>query len=249
LADDLMLASGNTLLRRNQGIFSDAVYYLQRQGDTTTSGTLQTLPVSVQPGSAPCQVYGFAASPNPIIAATGSGSTMVSGVANCLFEIRQGRPQGTLVATSILAPTYNYVASAITASTVTNGTQFFMAPPQLGRTAQNSLAAITVNVLKSESACEVVQFSANPQRILSTNGLGATTIMVLAGCAFDIRIGGPSGVRFASGSGYLAAQTGQWVNNGMTFYLQRAGDTTAAGTLQTETVLLLSGNHSVAGHR
>jgi hypothetical protein len=234
------LVSGPQSGRWYTGAFpnGNTTYYLQLNGDTTAAGTVQTLPVTVLSGSLPCQVFGFAATPNPIISSTLSGSTTVSGVATCSFEIREGSPQGATLATSSLVSTGNQVASVTTAGSITNGTQFFMVG-SASSGGQAPLASVTVQVLNTLPGCDVVQFSANPAIIRALSPVGVTTITTEAGCAFDIRVGGPSGSLFTSGAGYVSAQTGQWVSNGMTFYLQKAGDTTAAGTLQTVSVEVL----------
>jgi len=217
--------------------------YLQRHGDTTPAGTLQTLLIGFEGTDVPCQVYGFAATPNPIISPTLSGSTTVSAVASCEYTIRSGSPAGPILASSVGNSVRDWVASSTTGNSVTDGTQFYMVSTAYDNPV--TMASLTVRVLKSQPACYVAQFSANPQRILTPGPLGVTTITAQAGCAFDIRIGGPDGTLFASASGYASTQTGAWVSDGMTFYLQRAGDTTAAGTIATTTVFLLSGDHSL----
>jgi len=224
---------------------SPDTFYLQASGDNTPAGTLQTLVVEQYNFGYPCEVYGFAATPNPIISPTLSGSTTVSAAAGCNFTIRSGSPVGPILASSSTNSNVNYVATATTGNSVTDGTQFYMVGPGLDN--PPTLASLTVRVLKSQPACYVAQFSASPQRILTPGPLGVTTITALAGCAFDIRVGRPDGTVFVSASGYASTQTGAWVSEGMTFYLQRAGDTTAAGTLATTTVLLLTGDQSLCG--
>jgi len=56
-----------------------------------------------------------------------------------------------------------------------------------------------------------------------------------------VRIGSPSGNLFASSTArnypnFLISPTKNWVTNGMQFFLQQQGNTTAQGTLATLTV-------------
>jgi hypothetical protein len=219
------------------GVKDGTTFYLQTQGNTTPQGTLQKLTVGVQSGVLPCLAYSFAATPNPIISPTLAGTTniaaFVSNVlfqnAPCLFDIRVGSPNGTLLAT--LANQ----AEVMAGPWVTNGMQFFL--QQHGDTTpQGTLATLTVSVLASAPLCVVTDFSANPNPIVSSTHTGATTINVNAGCAYDVRIGSPIGTLFFTALGPISWMTGPWVTNGMTFYLQLHGDATPAGTLGKLTV-------------
>jgi hypothetical protein len=218
------------------GVKDGTTYYLQTQGNTTAHGTLQTLTVGVQAGVLPCLVYSFAATPNPIISPTLSGTTNITAVLSnvlfqnvpCPFDIRVGSPSGTLFVTSQDAS----VTSA--GPWVTNGMQFFL--QQHGDTTpQGTLATLTMSVLASAPLCLVTDFSANPNPIISP-ALAETSINVNANCFYDVRIGGSAGQLFFTGGGAASASTGPWVTNGMTFYLQLHGDATPAGTLGTLTV-------------
>jgi hypothetical protein len=182
-------------------------------------------------------VYSFAATPNPIISPTLSGTTNITAIvsnvlfqnAPCAFDIRVGSPGGTLFATAsnqLVIPVGPWV---------TNGMQFFL--QQHGDTTpQGTLATLTMSVLASAPLCVVTDFSASPNPIISGAHAGATTINVNAGCEYDVRIGGPSGTIFFTAAGPLSEMTGPWVTNGMTFYLQLHGDATPAGTLGKLTV-------------
>jgi hypothetical protein len=86
------------------------------------------------------------------------------------------------------------------------------------------------------SGCVVTSFLAAPNPIISTTGAGVTTISIDANCSYDIRLGSSSGGLFASFSGTSTATTGDWVTDGMRFYLQPSGDTSAQDTLGTLTV-------------
>ena len=219
------------------GVKDGAMFFLQAQGNTTPQGTLQTLTIRVQRGTLPCLVYSFAATPNPIIAPTLSGTTNITAIvsnvmfqnAPCPFDIRVGSPSGTLFATAsnqLVIPVGPWV---------TNGMQFFL-QKQGDTTPQGTLATLTMSVLASAPLCLVTDFSANPNPIVSGTHAGTTTINVNAGCEYDVRIGGPAGMIFITAVGPASGMTGPWVTNGMTFYLQLHGDTTPAGTLGKLTV-------------
>jgi len=224
-----------TVLARGTGMFTTTVtkvtngmtFYLQEHGNFTAQGTLQTLTIGAQSGSLPCVVYSFAASPNPIISPTLVGTTTLTVIAGCDFDIRIGAPDGTLVTSGqgILVET--------SGPWVTNGMTFFL--QQRGNTtAQGTLSTVTVSVLASAPLCVVTDFSADPNPITaSVGGLGATTINVNAACLYDVRLNSPSGSLLFSGAGPGSQNTGPSVSNGMKFYLQMRGDTTPQGTLES----------------
>ena len=118
-------------------------------------------------------------------------------------------------------------------------------PNHLGSVTDRSAVVKVVN--GPVPSCPVIQFTASPNPIRYFDPQGVTTLAVSAACAFDIRIGSPGGqlftTGFATGTGGSAftKATGPWVTDGMTFYLQEAGNTTAQGTLQTLTVGVLPG--------
>src|SRR5262249_7725599 len=85
--------------------------------------------------------------------------------------------------------------------------------------------------------------SPNPIPVTGTAVLGVTTINWIApgAEAVEVRIGSPNGALFASGGSRGSAQTGLWVRDGMTFYLQdTSGDKplTAENTRATVVVQL-----------
>ncbi|OHB14620.1 MAG: hypothetical protein A2431_04180 [Candidatus Zambryskibacteria bacterium RIFOXYC1_FULL_39_10] len=107
-------------------------------------------------------------------------------------------------------------------------------------------AALTVILNPpNPTPCTVLNssLSASPDPILVGSGVstGITTISANATCAYDIRINSTSGSTFAQeGPGAWSGPTGNWVSNGTVFYLQKRGDSTAEGTLKTETVNLIA---------
>jgi len=62
----------------------------------------------------------------------------------------------------------------------------------------------------------------NPIPVTGAAVLGMTTIswIALGAEAVEVRIGSPNGTLFVGGSSRGSAQTGPWVPDGMTFYLQ-----------------------------
>lgn len=97
---------------------------------------------------------------------------------------------------------------------------------------------LTVRVESGTAPCVVFSFSATPSTIISATGVGATTITSVTDCAFDVRIGSPNGTLLGSSKNnfypnVLVSPTGNWVNNGMEFFLQQQGNNTANGTLAT----------------
>jgi hypothetical protein len=85
--------------------------------------------------------------------------------------------------------------------------------------------------------------SPNPIPVTGSAVLGMTTISWMAPGveAVEVRIGSPNGVLFADGGSRGSAQTGVWVPDGMTFYLQDVSNgkpLTAENTLATVVVRL-----------
>jgi parallel beta-helix repeat protein len=85
--------------------------------------------------------------------------------------------------------------------------------------------------------------SPNPIPVTGSASLGMTTISWTApdADAVEVHIGSPNGVRFADGGSRGSEQTGLWVPDGMTFYLQDVSGgrpLTAENTLATLVVHL-----------
>src|SRR5579862_9266392 len=155
---------GNLTATTGPWVTDGMTFYLQLHDNSTAAGTLQKLTVSVEPGTAPCVVYSFAASPSPIIAPSLTGATTITGVASCEIDIRAGNPNGTLLKSG------KYVAVAPTGDTVTNGAEFFL--QQKGNTTpQGTLATLAVPVLATEPLCVVTIFPPLRTRFLRQTGL------------------------------------------------------------------------------
>ena len=108
-------------------------------------------------------------------------------------------------------------------------------------TAANTLATVTVTVVSSRP---IGSISANPNPFTpDSQGHGQTTLTwTSAGVtAVEVHANAPNGNRFAvSGSGTFSGTTGQWVRNGMTFYLQNVTNglpLTSTNTLATVTMI------------
>jgi len=147
-----LIGSGNETASLTAQLSGNTTFYLQQSGNTTSQGTLQKLAVGLQSGTLPCMVLTFAATPNPIVASTLTGSTIISAVATCNFDIRTNAPNGNRIATGGYDSFYGlYEAEQPTGDTVTNGMQFFL--QQQGKaTSTGTLATLTVPVVASAPA-------------------------------------------------------------------------------------------------
>jgi hypothetical protein len=132
--------------------------------------------------------------------------------------------------------------SLATGHWVTDGMTFYLQNVSNGLplTAANTLATVR---MRAVSPAPVGFLSANPNPFTpAANGLGQTTLTwTSAGTnRVELHVNAPDGKRVAaSGSGTFSFSTGQWVRNGMTFYLQNVSNgfpLTSAGTLATVTV-------------
>lgn len=79
--------------------------------------------------------------------------------------------------------------------------------------------------------CTVISFSAGPNPIYTDANVGITSILANVTCPYEIRVGSPIGTLFATGNGFTSTLTGNWVSDGLQFYLQKAGNTAYSGTL------------------
>lgn len=120
--------------------------------------------------------------------------------------------------------------------------------------AQNAFVSNTVSVPvgSSSSAASNITASPNPIPVSAGQFLGQTTISwnTSASSSVQVRVGSPSGALFAGGSGLGSQQTGVWVTDGTTFYLQDASNgtpTSPANTLAIVTVHLTTQTSSGGG--
>jgi hypothetical protein len=133
-------------------------------------------------------------------------------------------PDGTLFAEG------GSTGSATTGDWVTDPTTFV-----LQDASQNPPVPVAQVVVHLETQQAV--FTANPNPIL-TSPLGVTTVQWNAPTAttVEIHVGSPTGILFAEGGSTGSAPTGDWVTDGMVFYLQDVSGgkpLTSANTLAT----------------
>ena len=229
-------------------VTSGMTFFLQdvSNGQPSPSNTLGQITLSLQQaqptsGAATTQ---FTASPNPITQTTIYDGQFV-GVMNFQWN---APPTVRQVEIHLLTPDGLLFAggagngSALTGEWVYDGITFFLQDVTGGKplTLANTLGVVVAHVARP------TQFSANPNPITQSTivkGIlvGQTTLSWSATNvgSVDVRVGAPNGTLFASGGSTGTAQTGLWVSDGMTFYLQ---DTTggrpltAANTLATVVV-------------
>jgi hypothetical protein len=122
--------------------------------------------------------------------------------------------------------------SAQTGNWVTNGMQFFL----VDLTTNSAIASLTVHVSASGIPPPPVEatFTANPNPIVSSTGVGVTTLTWNAPGYSNlvIYVNSPTGTAMtgslpSSGS----AQTGNWVTNGMQFFLVEASSGTSLASV------------------
>jgi hypothetical protein len=202
------------------------MFYLQARGDTSATGTLALVTAQVQTttGAMPCPVAGFATDVSPILTNDPFGVTTLTGTAGCPYDIRVGSPDGTLFAHGEKG-----VISAKTGAWVTDGLAFYLQASG-DTTSAGTLAITSAKLQTAAPSCAVEGFTATP-----FNGgaqYGRTTLLGSVDCAYDIRVGSPGGPLFTTGNaGAINATTGNWVTDGLAFFLQTQGSTTEGGTL------------------
>jgi hypothetical protein len=79
----------------------------------------------------------------------------------------------------------------------------------------------------------------NPVRVCDGSGVGVTKLSwtAVGPSKVEVHVSSPDGVLFAQTAPTATADTGKWVTNGMTFYLQDGGKPlTAENTLASTTV-------------
>jgi hypothetical protein len=210
-------------------------FYLQKAGDTSNAGTLATFTVNTRlpDQAAPtCTINSFKATDNPIISAGGSGQTTINVNTNssCNWDLRVNDAAGALLSSGS-------GSGSATATNVTNGTKFYLQPKGDTNYADN-LAILNATVAaQAPSACTALVFTVTP--VQADAEFGSAVVSADATCPYEIHTGSPGGTLFGSGTGFTSAQTGDWMQFGVQFFLQKAGDTTSAGTLATQTAIIL----------
>jgi hypothetical protein len=177
------------------------------------ANTLAVLVVHVQ------QLAIISASPNPIPVPPGAltGVTTIQwnyspsdlGSPSDSLEVHVGAQDGPLFTSG------GTTGSATTGDWVTDGTTFYLQDVNSFGDSYN-LGTVVVRLEQ-----QLAVFAANPNPIL-TSPLGTTTLQWNAPTAtrVEIHVGSPTGTLFVAGSSVGSAATGDWVTDGMVFYLQ-----------------------------
>jgi glucose/arabinose dehydrogenase len=185
--------------------------------------------------------YGvITANPNPIHVSDGSdkGATTLSwssGQTNKV-EVRLGAPGGALVARS-----GSGTFSQVTNDSIRDGTKIFLQDVSNNQplTSTYTLDSVTVHVVRATNTTHG-SITADPNPFVAdVNGFGQTTLTWTTNVASraEVHVNSPDGPMFAgSDPGTFSLATGQWVSNGMAFYLQDVSNRlplTSANTLAT----------------
>jgi hypothetical protein len=226
------------------GIGSHSLYAAYSATGTYASSTSSSLPLLV---TGAVGANSLTASPNPIVVPVGtlSGVTTIqwNAPAAQTVEVHVGGPSGVLFAGG------GGSGSAETGAWVSDGMLFYLQDTTGGNplTAANTLAVLSVQVKQQP----LLLATPNPVPVPPGGVLGTTTIQwnVPAGgewftptqLSIEVHVNSPTGPLFASGGNSGSATTGEWVTDGMTFYLQDVTGgkaLTASGTIATVVVHL-----------
>ncbi|MGA7410633.1 MAG: FG-GAP-like repeat-containing protein [Bryobacteraceae bacterium] len=226
------------------GIGEHSLYAAYSANGPYASSTSSSLPLLV---TGAVGTNSLTASPNPIVVPVGtlSGTTTIqwNAPAAQTVEIHIGSQTGTLFAGG------GGSGSAETGTWVTDGMQFYLQDTSGGKplTADNTLALLVVPVQQQP----FIWATPNPIPVPPGSVLGMTTIQwnvpavgewfTTTQVSVEIHVNSPTGPLFASGGNSGSATTGEWVTDGMTFYLQDVTGNkalTASGTIATVVVHL-----------
>lgn len=228
-------------------------FYLQPEGDTNPASTMAVVKVRLATASNLVCTGSVSASPNPIVAASGTanGTTTASGSANCaasIYVVPSGQPISSSAGqlTTSAGPGTLY---AVTGNWVSDGTQFYLQPggdPNPAHTID--VVTVQVNTAAVEECWGTLLATPNPIVVTTGTTVGTTVLTGSATCAVSIYAVGPGQTLTSSsalmvstgGAGSFSAVTGTWVNSGTQFYLQPAGDPDPADSLAMVTVTLLT---------
>jgi glucose/arabinose dehydrogenase len=224
----------------NKSIHEGTKFYLQDVSNhqpLTSTFTLDavTLHVTTAPTAS------ITADPNPFVAdSEGVGQTTLAWTSygTTAVEIHVNTPNGNRFAGS--GPG---TFSALTGHWVRDGMTFYLQNTSNGLplTAANTLARVTMAALSPSPPTGSISARPNPF-IPDSQGRGQTTLTwTSAGITrVEVHASAPNGNRVVeSGPGTFSATTGQWVRDGMTFYLQNVSNDlplTSANTLAQVTM-------------
>jgi glucose/arabinose dehydrogenase len=225
--------AGNFSQLTNDVIRDGTEIYLQDVSNNQPLAPRYTLDsVTLHVTTAP--VGSITANPNPFVAdQNGLGQTIVAWTSDVAqrAEVHVNAPDGPGFAGgdsgSFSVPTGHWVRDGMTfyLQDVSNGYPL---------TSAHTLATVTMRAIRSPTG----SISAQPNPFIpGPNGLGQTTLTWRSADTkrVEIHVNAPNGnLLTGSGPGTFSATTGQWVQNGTTFYLQNVSDDrplTAANTL------------------
>jgi glucose/arabinose dehydrogenase len=232
--------AGSFLQVTNKSISDGTKVYLQDVSDNqplTRAYTLDTATLRVT--TAP--TGSITANPNPFVTdSNGVGQTTFAWTSygTSAVELRVNAPDGNKFANSGPGS-----FSASTGHWVRNGMTVYLQDVSGGLplTAVNTLATVRVSAVASTPSGSI---RANPNPFTpNAQGLGQTAITwTSTGTSrVEVHVNAPDGNRLDdSGPGTFTVNTGQWVRDGMTFYLQNVSDglpLTFANTLGTVTAV------------
>ena len=195
-------------------------------------------------GAATSAIASFAASPSTLSLPAGqtAGTTTITWTAPSgvrYVQVRVGSPTGPAL-TGIEGPT----GSAQTGNWVTDGMTFYLQDASNGDSLGSfrTIAGVRVQVMTASTGARSGALYATPNPITVADGASAgraTLSWEASGVTrVQIRVDSPNGpamTGFEAPRG--AASTGDWVTDGMTFYLQDATDGSSSGTARTLAVL------------
>lgn len=164
----------------------------------------------------------ISASPNPINTCNSTEATNItystSGVTS--MEVHVNAPNGPLFARDVAG-----TQTRSTGNWVANGTSFYLQDTSGGAalTAANTLASVTVNLTANGCTPNTIWSTPNPVQVCDGSRVGASSIgwTTTGPTAVEVHLNAPNGPTFAAtGAGAQNRDTGRWVTDGTTFYLQ-----------------------------
>ncbi len=216
---------------------NNTAFYLQDVSGgkpLTPDNTLATATVTVT--SLGC--FGsITANPNPVQVcdASGTGQTTISwsSTGTQTVEVHINHPNGNLFGSSGPGS-----FSVSTGKWVDNGMAFYLQDVSGGKPLTDANTIAVIQASTTSLGCRgTIAANPNPMQVCDGSGTGQTLISWTSTgtTSVEVHVGSPSGGLFAaSGSGAGSANTGKWVHEGTTFYLQDVSGglpLTAANTL------------------
>ncbi len=208
-------------------------FYLQNISDGLPLTSANTLATATLVGAGKLTL-----NPDPIFVTDGStlGVTTVSWstFGTTAVEVHIGSPSGPQFGGS-----NSGTASVMTGKWVKDGMSFYLQDVSNGKplTAANTLASAVAHVRPVSVTTSGSWISAYPNPISSVDGVnGHTTLYFTTNRkAVEVHVNAPNGPQFTApvGSGRYTATTGDWVSNGMKFYLQDVSNGAPLSSINT----------------